>query len=103
MKNKKEFNLLGKIRSAMRNIWRYSPSHRNAIKAANHGGEFMCPHCAKSWPIQLATPDHEPPLGSFTLETLGDWTNRLFYGPVTVVCKPCHSAITKKQRKSKLI
>lgn len=101
MKKAKEFNLLGKIRSAMRDIWRYSPSHRNAVKAANHEGKFQCPVCAETWPVELATVDHEPPLGSFTLETLGDWTQRLFYGPVTVMCKPCHKKKTAAERRKK--
>jgi len=101
MKKAKEFNLLGKIRSTMRDIWRYSPSHRNALKAANHNGEFQCPLCAKTQTIYLATVDHIPPVGSFTLPELGEWAEKLFYGPTRVICKPCHKGVTAAQRRKK--
>lgn len=98
---------LTKLRSALRGVWQYDPLRKAVITAAGlaypavtQTGQkiFKCPMCKKVWPIQLATVDHEPELGSFTMGTIGDWVNRLFYGPQRAVCKPCH---LKKPRKKK--
>lgn len=93
---------LQKLRSALRNVWQYDPLRKAVINAAKtegpQAGYFTCLICKKGWPHQLATVDHEPELGSFTLETIGDWVHRLFYGPQRAVCKPCH---VKKPRRKK--
>jgi hypothetical protein len=110
MKKKKEYNVFNKIRAALRDIWRYSPQHREAIKLATAvdvgGGKyFCCPICTTNWPIELATVDHQPPLGALTHWggdndfSLGMWAHSLFYGPVRVICKPCHKKVTASQRK----
>jgi hypothetical protein len=96
---------LQKLRSALRNVWQYDPLRKAVIKAAiiaipGVKDGFMCPLCQKGWPIQLATVDHEPELGSFTLSTIGDWTHRLFYGPQRAICKPCHARKPKGKKKS---
>ena len=96
---KKEYNLWTKLRSAMRDVWRYSLHHRQAMPKEK---EFKCKHCNKVWPKELATLDHNPPLGSFdSWETFADWTKRLFEGHVDVVDKMCHKTITAQQRKKR--
>jgi hypothetical protein len=111
-KSKKEWTPFPKMRAALRNIWRYSPMHREAIKSVTQndpeqGKFFECPICSQTLSIYMATVDHQPPLGTLggftncTLksENLGHWAERLFYGPVRVLCKPCHKTVTSKQRK----
>lgn len=92
----------------MRAVWMYSPQHREAIKKITQkdpelGGKgFECCICKKEWPIQMATVDHDPPLGSFdSWETFADWSRRLFEGKVRVIDKICHKEVTAKQRKYK--
>lgn len=116
MARKKVYNLYNKIRQALRDIYRYSPMRREAIKAITlmatpsyHYPHFMCPICKKYYPIQMADVDHEPPLGAlegfigpeFKATDLGPWAHRLFYGPVQVLCKLCHKAKTARQRRKK--
>ena len=102
---------LQKLRSALRGVWQYDPLRKAVITAVVYDSfcgleneyktkVFKCPLCEKEYPYQLATVDHEPELGGFTLETLGDWTKRLFYGPQRAVCKPCH---VKKPRGKKTL
>ena len=107
MKTKKPYNVFTKIRSALRDIWRYSPQHRAAIKAVTildpeKGKGFNCPICGDDWPIQLATVDHQPPCGSLTSwDDLTPWTKTLFEGSVRVICKPCHLEVTKFERRKR--
>lgn len=90
---------LQKLRAALRSVWQYDPLRKAVIKAVTTENTFWCPLCQKYWPHQLATVDHEPELGSFTLDTIGDWVNRLFYGPQRAICKPCHLRKPKGKRK----
>lgn len=114
MKAKKQYNLFNKIRAALRDVYRYSPMRKEAIKKASFKNElsgsiyFNCPVCLKGWPIQMADVDHEPPLGALnylnppfnsTHDCLSEWANRLFYGNVQVICKLCHKKKTASQRK----
>ena len=108
MKRKsKQYNLWGRLRTSMRDVWRYSPSHKEAINKVKQkdpelgGYGFTCPLCKHDYPIQMAAVDHDPPLGSFdSWETFGDWTRRLFEGDVRVICKHiCHKQVTAQQRK----
>lgn len=105
---KKQYNLWGKLRSAMRDIWRYSPQHRTALQAVEYnrdmiaGSWFRCTLCKREWPIQMAALDHNPALGSFdSWETFADWSRRLFEGPVRVIDKICHKQVTSQQRRKR--
>ena len=97
----KQYNLWSKLRSAMRDVWRYSPAHKEAIKkVVREDGFFSCSKCLKNWPKELASLDHNPQLGSFdSWSSFADWTRRLFEGHVDVVDKMCHKKITAQQRK----
>jgi hypothetical protein len=61
---------------------------------------FVCPICCKTWPIQMAEVDHEPPIG--TLESWRDtaaFIDKMFFGPQRAICKLCHRKKTAAQRK----
>lgn len=97
---------LTKLRSALRSVWQYDPLRKAAITKVvisipGVKDGFICPLCSKGWPIQMATVDHDPPIGSFTMDTIGDWIHRLFYGPQRAICKLCHRKVTASQRKKK--
>lgn len=100
---KKEWSVWSKLRPKLREVYRFSPNRRFAIKAAEaEKGWFVCPLCAVRFPIQMAEVDHDPQLGSFTsYEELADWVKRLFEGSVRVICKICHKKVTAQQRKKK--
>ena len=96
---------LQKIRSALRGVWQYDPLRKAVITQCCRPSDvnrkmkvFLCPLCNEVWPFELATVDHEPELGSFTLATVGDWINRLFFGPQRAVCKPCHKRKPKARK-----
>lgn len=110
MRKPKQYNLFNKIRVALRDVYRYSPMRKEAIKLAvehKENGEpfFYCPICEKTWPIQMADVDHEPPLGpmdtwdSSQTTSVAVWTYRLFHSDVQVICKLCHKRKTAAQRK----
>ena len=107
MKQKKQFNVFGKIRTALRGIYRYSPMRREAVKAATQkdpeqGSFFVCPLCKKQWPVQMIDVDHQPQCGSLQKwEDLTQFAVQLFEGPVRVICKICHKKVTKTQRTKK--
>lgn len=96
---------LTKLRSALRGVWQYDPLRKVVITAVEYdrdmiaGKYFRCPLCKREWPTQLATVDHEPPIGSLTMDTIGDWIKRLFYGPQRAICKLCHKTVTASQRR----
>jgi hypothetical protein len=113
MRKKKTYSLFNKIRAALRDVYRYSPMRKEAINAVKYPFNdegipsiysdcivFDCPKCKQVYPIQMADVDHEPPLGALGgTAGLGDWSYRLFYGNVQVICKLCHRRKTASQRK----
>ncbi len=112
MKKAKTYNLFNKIRAALRDVYRYSPMRKEAIKSVilalpDIKDGFVCPVCKKGWPIQMADVDHEPPLGALTQfvghqsDCIGPWAARLFNGQVQVLCKLCHKRKTALQRRKK--
>jgi hypothetical protein len=111
MRKKKSYNLFQKIRAALRDIYRYSPMRREAIKKVVLKGGlgsdrpydyFKCPICKGDNYIQMAEVDHQPPLGPLAdFSMLDAWANRLYYGDVRVVCKLCHKRVTSEQRKKR--
>lgn len=107
---KSKWNLWVKVRSAMRDIYRYSPMRREAIKAAiqvhdaipGEKGMFTCPICNRFWPIQMADVDHIEPCGSLlSAEDLPGFFDRLMNGKVRVICKLCHKKVTAAQRRKR--
>ncbi len=106
---KSKWNLWVKLRSALRDIYRYSPMRREAIKLASTltdpelGGKgFVCMLCTRTYPIQMADVDHIEPCGSLlSAEDLPRFFARLMYGKVRVICKICHKKHTASQRRKK--
>ena len=109
---KKPKTLETKLRAAIRLIWSRS-SERNAIKKAaiyivrtdpSHIGEkvFDCPICHKVMPDWAGEVDHEPPVGALdNWRDVVGFIDRMFYGPQTYICKTCHHAKTKEQRRKR--
>lgn len=100
---KKPKTLETKLRAAIRLIWSRSSERRAVIKAAlDANKEFVCPLCHKTFPDWAGEVDHFPQIG-----TLQSWRevvafiDKMFYGPQRFVCKTCHRAVTKAQRKKK--
>lgn len=102
---KSKWNLWVKVRSALRDIYRYSPMRREAIRAAEHQmtrGFFDCPLCLACWPMQMADVDHITACGSLLCaEDLPGFFDRLMNGKVRVICKLCHKKVTAAQRRKK--
>jgi hypothetical protein len=104
---KKPKTLETKLRSAIRLIWSRSAERRAVIKLYTDPEDknfFLCPLCpakACRWPIQLATVDHDPPIGTLDLENLTDFVKKMFYGHQRVLCSPCHKKVTAEQRRKK--
>jgi len=106
---KSKWNIWVKVRSALRDIYRYSPMRREAIKAVTmEGGHpvyrkwFKCQICELAYPIELADCDHIEPCGALlTQDDLPMFFDRLMNGKVRVIDKMCHKKITAAQRKKK--
>lgn len=102
---KSHWNLWTKLRSALRDIYRFSPQRREAIKAVQTkdpelgGWGFVCILCKREWPIKMAQVDHQPPCGQLnSWETLTQFAVQLFEGPTRVICLICHKRVTARQR-----
>ena len=98
----KPWNVFTKLRSAVRAVWRFSPSRRGALKLALQNGKFTCPQCKVSYDKWCADVDHAVPCGPFTTwEDAGPFLQRLFEGELVVLCKGCHAVKTKAERRKK--
>lgn len=106
---KSKWNLWVKVRSALRDIYRYSPMRREAIKAVmfkhpgfSGGPGFVCPICEVDWPGAMADVDHITACGSLLCaEDLPGFFDRLMNGKVRVICKLCHKKVTAAQRRKR--
>lgn len=105
---KSKWNLWVKVRSALRDIYRYSPMRREAIKLAIDGKDsgfptFGCLLCGLTYPIQMADVDHITACGSLLCaEDLPGFFDRLMNGKVRVICKLCHKKVTAAQRRKRV-
>lgn len=107
---KKVKTLEVKLRAAIRLIWSRS-TERNAIKKAAiyklhiDSSEpdqkvFDCPICHRVMPDWAGEVDHIAAVG--TLDSWRDvvgFIDRMFYSPQRYLCKDCHRAKTKEDRK----
>lgn len=105
---KSKWNLWVKVRSALRDIYRYSPMRREAIKAAVYkdpatGNEmFKCAICSTEWHKAMADVDHIVACGSLLgPDDLPGFFDRLMNGKVRVIDKLCHKKHTAAQRRKK--
>ena len=98
----KKWNVYTKLRSAIREVWRFSPQRRQALKDAMLNGKFHCPICGQEYDKWCADVDHMVPCGSFTsFEEAPMFLFRMFEGSLRVICKSCHKEVTKEQRRAK--
>ena len=105
---KRPWNVFTKIRSALRDIYRFSPMRRAAIDTVKQkdselgGWGFECVICRRQYHIKMAQVDHISPVGSLVcFEDLEGFARRLFTGPTRVICLICHAKVTKEQRRAK--
>jgi hypothetical protein len=83
---------LTKIRSALRQIWRYSLAHKiTTARCVGRGGFSHCEKCGKRAPKVYI--DHIVPVG----DLLHGGIERLFVASSGLqgLCKPCHAVKTK--------
>ena len=95
MAKKKAWNVFGKLRTATRQIWMWSPARREALELAKTGkgrtAVYECAVCHKKLAKYCMDVDHIIPCGEFSnFEQYADWCYRLFEGDLRVLCKPCH-------------
>jgi len=107
-----EAMLMSKIRSALRNIWRfYKPRvaakklAERTVKGRRHKLEYQCSDCKKWFKSKEVEVNHKIPAGSLRcFDDIPSFCERLFCeSPLgyDVKCKPCHKIETAKQREEK--
>lgn len=95
-KKKKKYNLKSRITSALRRIWFYGPSRREAVKAAKDAGN-KCAICNEHFEKLQA--DHiTPVVPTKGFDNWDSYIDRLFNGQLRMICKDCHGAVTKISR-----
>lgn len=98
------------LRQALRQFWlRYWPARRQALEDAKvkYIGDnkkrrysWVCNKCGLGFASDEVQVDHITPCGSLlSPEDEQDFIYRLLFGKLQVLCKPCHKAKTKKERK----
>ena len=105
---KKPKTLETKLRSAIRLIWSRSKERREILKLyldPQDKNYFLCPLCPSKqcrWPIQMATIDHDPPIGKFdNWKDIKSFVEKMFFGPQRALCYPCHKKVTALQRRKR--
>jgi hypothetical protein len=98
------YNLSSNVRSALRRAWYYSPHRKAAVSAARVSyGRYECAECQSHVKPREYAIDHIQPAGSFSpdLKDLGNFAHRLFFGPLQLLCNPCHKVKTAAERKAR--
>lgn len=101
------------IRSALRQAWTRYPVKHQVLKAAQkpYKGDdkrtrfvYTCACCSEDFKGKDVQVDHIKPAGSLKeYEDLPAFVSNLFCESVNlqIMCKPCHAAKTKEERKKK--
>jgi len=102
------------IRSALRKAFTRWPPKYHVLALAksnvpkNRGGrqrfEYECAICHGKFPQKIVEVDHIIPCGSLkSFDDLAGFVERMFcsINHLRVVCKPCHKAVTAKERAKK--
>lgn len=100
--------LHSRIRSALRQVWQWSPERREALSASRISrGNYQCATCRNLFAATQIEIDHIIPVGrtpgargSDPSDTWDRFVKRLFCAPenLQVLCEPCHKAKTKGVR-----
>lgn len=88
------------VKSALRRIWSRSKQRQSALKAARISyGLYTCEECTFPHKRKDIEVDHIVPVGRFV--TFDLYIERLFCDTkgLRVLCKPCHKAKTKIDKK----
>ena len=102
MRSKKPrvWNKTAKIRSALRQVFRWSPLPIAAKNKARIGrGSYLCANCNRVFGPKEIQVDHIEPVTPIGWES-HNWTeyvHRLFNGELQVLCVECHKERTKEQ------
>jgi 5-methylcytosine-specific restriction endonuclease McrA len=103
LKKLKAWNKTAKIRSALRQVWRWSPLRQEALKKARIGrGSYLCAGCGKIFGPKDIAVDHVEPVTPIGWDSR-DWTtyvDRLFGNKLQILCRDaCHKEKTAMERK----
>lgn len=100
-----KYSLHSRVRSALRRVWYWSPARREAVKAARVSpGQYKCAGCGRVVKDREYAVDHVEACGSLSpsLEEIGEFSYRLFFGQLQVLCKqPCHLEKTREERRKR--
>ena len=101
-KKKPKYNLRTRITSALRKVWYYGQSRREAVKIAKARGN-TCAIC--NVPQNKLQIDHIAPCAAIDGSELNwdSYIQRLFVGPegLRAICIPCHTAVTSISRQQR--
>lgn len=101
----KVFNKTARIRSALRQVWRWSPMRGEALKKARVGrGSYLCASCSGLFGPKDVRVDHVEPVTPLGWDS-SDWStyvDRLFNGMLQILCDKCHTVKTAEERKFKV-
>lgn len=99
MKKKKKWNLNAKLRSALRQVWRWSPERQQALALARQQrGKYLCASCKKLFGPRDIQVNHKQQVGS--VDDLNAYRDRLFCGVdgLEILCRQCHAEVTRLER-----
>jgi hypothetical protein len=93
-----EAHYWGRLRSALRQTFRWWGPAKQALQAAKHGRAYRCARCLRLHPRKEIEIDHRVPCGSLRcLEDLPGFVARLTPedpAAFQILCKPCHAGKT---------
>lgn len=108
---KTEAKYVAWLRSALRRVWSKHPVKLEILKKNRERRpnkltgrivyQYKCCKCNEWHPQKNVEVNHKNTVGTLTLDTLGQHTERLLLvseDTLEIVCKPCHSIITYSER-----
>lgn len=98
-KKKPKYNLNSRIRSALRQVWRFSPMRKQALSDARISkGRYLCSMCQQINGPKDISVDHIVACGSL-IDDLNGFKERLFCesSGLRVLCHDCHKGVTEAQ------
>lgn len=85
----KIWNKTSKIKSALRQVWRWSPRRVEALRMSRVGrGSYLCAYCKSLFGPKEVQVDHVEPVKM--AEDWNQYIEMLFEGKLQVLCKSCH-------------
>jgi len=96
-KPKKNWDRDGKLKVAIRKVWRFSPHRKACLDAAynKETDDWTCAICKKR--TERISADHIIPVG--LAKTWDVFIKMMFEGVLQALCKPCHKGKSKYDNK----